>query len=82
MRFESNKIRTICSGVGIFSSFLSMAILIFGPAASLSVFTDLSVEASIPLIGVIATFYTAIGLINDFYFLLCFFLLFFNFFLL
>jgi Na+/proline symporter len=61
MRFESQRIRVIITSVSVFKSLVACAIEIFGPAISFSVFTGISTNLSIALIGIIATFYTAIG---------------------
>jgi Na+/pantothenate symporter len=66
MRFNSIGVRLMVTSMSILLGLLNTSIYIFGPATSLSVFTNLNTNESIAIIGIIATFYTAIGKTNCF----------------
>lgn len=61
IRFSSPLVKYVGTLCYIVKNFLSTAIFIFGPAVSLNIFSNLSEEYSIVIVGIIATFYTTIG---------------------
>jgi hypothetical protein len=67
MRYDSLFVRMVGTTLFVIKAIISTAIFIYGPATSLSVFSVFDDKYSIAIIGLIATFYTAIG-INIFLF--------------
>lgn len=61
IRFESKKVRKTGMFCYVIRSFISSAIYMYGPATTLSSFTNINENISIILIGFIATIYTTIG---------------------
>lgn len=61
IRFSSPLVKYVGTLCYIIKNFISTAIFIFGPAVSLSIFSNLSEKYSIIIVGSIATFYTTIG---------------------
>ncbi|RWS07705.1 sodium-coupled monocarboxylate transporter 1-like protein 1 [Dinothrombium tinctorium] len=61
LRYKSENIRLAASITFLCSTLPYMGVTLYGPSLALSSVTNLSVEASILIIGLICTFYTSIG---------------------
>ncbi|RWS00859.1 sodium-coupled monocarboxylate transporter 1-like protein 2, partial [Dinothrombium tinctorium] len=61
LRFETNSIRVFGSFGFLLCTLLYMAVALYGPALALSSVTPFSVTASILAVGIVCTFYTAVG---------------------
>ncbi|ELT89215.1 hypothetical protein CAPTEDRAFT_91387 [Capitella teleta] len=60
-RFKSKAVRLLGGILFIFKSVLGMGIVLFGPSVALNAVTGFPVWATIVLVGLVCTFYTALG---------------------
>jgi Na+/proline symporter len=61
LRFDSTTVRKFGMACYVLRNFIACSIFIYGPATSLSFFTNLNEKIAIAAIGLIGTFYTTIG---------------------
>ncbi|XP_041373436.1 sodium-coupled monocarboxylate transporter 1-like [Gigantopelta aegis] len=61
MRFKSRSIRLFGAFLFVLRAVIGMGIVLYGPSTALSAVTDFPVWAIIIMVGVVCTFYTAIG---------------------